>query len=74
MFRLPNAEERACPEDRCALDLSQPDGSKPGALLGVCPRCGEWYVLVLVGHPAVWKKLARLRASERLLPAGSGSS
>jgi len=39
-------EPIGCPKCHSELETHQPDAARPHRLLGTCPTCGEWYLLV----------------------------
>jgi hypothetical protein len=56
-----------CPACDGSVQLAQPDPRRPGELVGACPRCKTWVILVRVAGR--WLVVRRIPASERQGPA-----
>ncbi|HWE39040.1 MAG TPA: hypothetical protein VG406_21005 [Isosphaeraceae bacterium] len=44
---LADLAEAPCPDCRSVLDLHQPEPDRPDRLLGTCPACGLWSLIVV---------------------------
>ncbi len=45
------SNEAWCEDCDCPVDIHQPDVERPQRLLGTCPECGTWYLLVGAAGP-----------------------
>jgi hypothetical protein len=64
-------EQITCPCGECPLDLHQPRSESPYRLLGVCPECGAWNLVLTEGDHAV---VVRLPDPDVLLKAATPNS
>jgi len=74
MSLLAPLEVSRCGGDSAQLEMHQPDEGQPRVLLGVCPICRVWHVLVWSGRPAGWRVAARLRTADMLSGPSGGAA